>query len=173
MIAEDGINIAVLVSNLRVTSPQEDLVKKTLLTLSLIAVTATAAFAADDPIAVRKALMQSNGAAAGLSAGMMKKEIDYSPAAGKAAIAALHGTAEAFGDFFPEGSDMGADTKASAAIWEDSEGWQAELDKFKSAAAAAVEASGRAGPADLEAFQAAVGPILGTCKSCHEKFQTR
>ena len=73
---------------------------------------------------------------------MMKKEIDYSPAAGKAAIAALHGTAEAFGDFFPEGSDMGADTKAAAAIWENPEGWQAELDKFKAAAAAAMEASG-------------------------------
>ena len=62
--------------------------QKTLITLSLIAATATAAFAADDPIAVRKSLMQANGAAAGLSAGMMKKEIDYSPAAGKAAIAA-------------------------------------------------------------------------------------
>ena len=111
--------------------------QKTLIALSLISATATAAFAADDPIAVRKALMQSNGAAAGLAAGMMKKEIDYSPAAGKAAIAALHGTAEAFGEFFPEGSDMGADTKASAAIWENPEGWQAELDQFKAAAAAA------------------------------------
>tara|TARA_Y100000815_G_scaffold72800_1_gene61559 strand:+ start:18311 stop:18757 length:447 start_codon:yes stop_codon:yes gene_type:complete len=148
-------------------------VQKTLIALSLIAATATAAFAADDPIAVRKALMQSNGAAAGLAAGMMKKEIDYSPAAGKAAIAALHATAESFGEFFPEGSDMGADTKASAAIWENPEGWQAELDQFKAAAAAATEASGRAGPADLAAFQGAVGPILGTCKSCHEKFQTR
>lgn len=147
--------------------------QKTLIALSLIAATATAAFAADDPIAVRKALMQSNGAAAGLAAGMMKKEIDYSPAAGKAAIAALHATAEAYGDFFPEGSDMGADTRAAAAIWENPEGWQAELDKFKSVSMAAMEASGRAGPADLEAFQAAVGPILGTCKSCHEKFQTR
>ena len=37
--------------------------QKTLIALSLIAATATAAFAADDPIAVRKALMQSNGAA--------------------------------------------------------------------------------------------------------------
>lgn len=147
--------------------------QKTLIALSVIAATATAAFAADDPIAVRKALMQSNGAAAGLSAGMMKKEIDYSPSAGKAAIAALHGTAEAFGDFFPEGSDMGADSKAAPAIWEDAAGWQAELDKFKAATVAAMEASGREGPADLEAFQAAVGPVLGTCKSCHEKFQTR
>lgn len=56
--------------------------KKTILALSLIAATATAAFAADDPIAVRKALMQSNGAAAGAAAGMMKGDIAYSPAVG-------------------------------------------------------------------------------------------
>lgn len=146
---------------------------KTILALSLIATTATAAFAADDPIAVRKAQMQANGAAAGASAGMMKKEIDYNPAVAKAALASFNAVSMSFGDYFPEGSDMGADTKAAAAIWEDAAGWQAELDKFKTAAAAAMEASGRAGPADLAAFQGAVGPILGTCKSCHEKFQTR
>ncbi|WP_223477147.1 c-type cytochrome [Oricola indica] len=147
--------------------------KKTIFAFSLIAATTATAFAADDPIAVRKSLMQSNGAAAGASAGMMKKEIDYSPAVGKAAIAAFHASAEAFGDYFPEGSDMGADTRASAKIWEDPDGFKAELDKFKTAAAAAMEASGREGPADLEAFQAAVGPILGTCRSCHEGYQTR
>lgn len=147
--------------------------KKTLLALSLVAATATAAFATDDPIATRKALMQANGAAAGASAGMMKQEIEYSPAVANAALGSFNAVAMAFGDYFPEGSDMGADTKASPAIWEDPEGWQAELEKFMTAASAAKEAAGREGPADLEAFQAAVGPVLGTCRSCHEKFQTR
>lgn len=145
--------------------------KKTVLAFSVVAATAVAAFASDDPIASRKALMQGNGAAAGLSAGMMKGEIAYSPAAAKAAIAALNATAMTFGDYFPEGSDMGADTKASPKIWEDPDGFQAELAKFQSATAAAVQASGREGPADMEAFKAAVGPVLGTCKSCHEGYQ--
>ncbi|QKV18689.1 c-type cytochrome [Oricola thermophila] len=147
--------------------------KKTFLAIAVIAASATAALSADDPIAQRKALMQANGGAAGLSAGMMKGEIDYSPAAGKAAITALHATAMTFGDFFPEGSDMGADTKASPKIWEDPAAFEAELAKFQSATAAAVQASGRAGPADLDAFKAAVGPVLGTCKSCHESFQIK
>jgi cytochrome c556 len=148
-------------------------VKKTVLALSLIAASAVAAFAADDPIAVRKALMDANGGAAGLSAGMMKGEIAYSPAAGKAAITSFHASAMAFGDFFPEGSDMGADTHASPKIWEDRAGFDAELAKFQAASAAAMQASGRDGPADLAAFQAAVGPVLGTCKSCHQSYQVR
>ncbi len=145
--------------------------KKTVLALSIVAATAVAAFAADDPIAARKAIMQGNGAAAGVAAGMMKGEIDYNPAAAKLAIASLNAAAMTFGDYFPEGSDMGADTTASPKIWEDPEGFKAELAKFQSATAAAMQASGKAGPADLDAFKAAVGPVLGTCKSCHEGYR--
>ena len=36
-----------------------------------------------------------------------------------------------------------------------------------------MQASGKDGPADLDAFKAAVGPIFGTCKSCHEGYQVR
>nr|WP_306306754.1 cytochrome c [Nitratireductor aquibiodomus] len=39
--------------------------------------------------------------------------------------------------------------------------------------AAAVEASGKDGPADLAAFQAAIGPVFGNCKSCHENFRVQ
>ncbi|GAB4360702.1 MAG: cytochrome c [Oricola sp.] len=147
--------------------------KKTVLALSMVAATAVAAFAADDPIAARKALMQANGAAAGVSGGMMKGEIAYNPAVAKAAIAALHASAMTFGDYFPEGSDMGADTTAAPKIWEDPDGFKAELAKFRSATDAAMQASGKDGPADLDAFKAAVGPVLGTCKSCHEGYRVK
>ncbi|MCI5073567.1 cytochrome c [Oricola sp.] len=147
--------------------------KKTVLTLSLVAAATMSAFAADDPVATRKALMQANGGAAGVAAGLMKGDIEYNPAVGKNAITALYAVSQTFGDYFPDGSDMAADTKASSKIWEDAAGWQAELDKFASASAAAVEASGRSGPADLDAFKAAVGPVLGSCRSCHEGYQTR
>ncbi|MFZ2101552.1 MAG: cytochrome c [Oricola sp.] len=147
--------------------------KRTLLAMTLVAATAATAFAAEDPIATRKALMQSNGAVAGLSAGLMKGDIAYSPAAGKAAIAALNGVAMAIGDYFPEGSDMGADTKAAPKIWEDRAGFDAAVAKFAADTGAAMQASGKDGPADLAAFQAAVGPVLGNCKSCHEAYQVR
>ena len=50
-------------------------------------------------------------------------------------------------------------------------GFQAALGKFQTAVAAAVAASGKDGPPDAAAFQAAVQPVLGTCKSCHETYR--
>ncbi|WP_459356657.1 c-type cytochrome [Roseibium sp. M-1] len=131
-----------------------------------------AALAADDPIATRQALMAATGAAAGLSGGMMKGEIAYSPVAGKAAIASLRAVSLSYGDYFPAGSDQG-ETGAAAKIWEDPDGFAAELAKFSDATAAASQASGKDGPADVDAFKAAVGPVLGTCKSCHETYRKK
>ncbi|MBG6206168.1 cytochrome c556 [Labrenzia sp. EL_126] len=128
--------------------------------------------AADDPIATRQAIMSSVGAAAGLGGGMMKGEVTFSPVAGKAAIATMNAAAASFGDFFPEGSDQG-DTGALPAIWENADGFAAELAKFSAAAGKAMEASGKDGPADLDSFKAAMGPVFGTCKSCHETYRKK
>ena len=144
--------------------------KTVILALSAFALSATASIAADDPVAVRKALMQANAGAAGLAGALLKGEIDYNPAIAKASIAALHGVAMAVGDFFPEDS-RGGETKSAPAVWEDPEAWQAALDKFRNDAAAAMQAAGQQGPADLAAFQAAVQPVLANCRSCHENFR--
>ena len=131
-------------------------------------VASTAALAADDPVAVRKALMQNNAAAAGVANGIMKDEIAYSPALGKAAIMAWNATAHAIGDFFPEGS-AGPDngSRASPKIWEDMSGFQATLGNFAADVAAAVEASGADGPPDKAAFVAVAQPVLENCGTCH------
>ena len=141
--------------------------------LSLIAglgLVGAVAQAAEDPIATRQAIMSSVGAAAGLGGGMMKGEIAYSPAAGKSAIATMRAASLAYGDFFPPGSDQG-DTNALPAVWNDPEGFQERLTRFASATEKAVEASGKDGPADVEAFKAAFGPVLEVCKSCHETYR--
>ena len=101
----------------------------------------------------------------------MKDEVAYSPVIGKAVIAAFSATAHAYGDFFPEGSADPAKSAASPKIWEDAAGFQAELEKFRASVAAAREASGKDGPADKAAFTAAVQPVLGSCKSCHEGYR--
>ena len=145
--------------------------KRLALALSVVAMSATAGLAADDPIAARKALMQSNGAVVGVAAAMMKQELDYNPAVAKAAIAALHGVAMAYGDFFPEGSDDAARSNASPKIWQDMAGFEAELAKFQDATAKAREIAGKAGPADADAFKAAMGPIFDSCKTCHEAYR--
>ena len=144
----------------------------------MIASAVTAAIAAshanptEDAIAARKALMRSVGAASAVAGGIMKGEIAYTPAIGDATLKAFHATATVYGDYFPEGSDMGSDTTASPKIWEDPDGFAAELAKLQEATAAGVVASGRTGPADADAFKAVMGPIFGTCKSCHEGYRT-
>lgn len=147
--------------------------KKFALALAAFALSATASAAADDPVAVRKALMQALGASAGTSGAMMKGELDYNPAVAKAAIATANAVAQSFGDYFPEGSDMASDTTAAPKIWEDMAGFQAQIGKLKETTVAAVAASGKDGPADLDAFKAAMGPVLGNCKECHEGWRVK
>ncbi|MDD9910804.1 MAG: cytochrome c [Ahrensia sp.] len=146
------------------------------LAIKLAVVAAVAAFgvayAAGDPIKVRKALMQATGAAAGLAGGMMRGKMEYNADAGKSAIATLRAAAHAHGSFYPEGSLTG-DTTASPRIAEDAEGWNKTMAKFIADADAAAAASGRDGPADLDAFKAAVGPVLANCKACHEAYRVK
>ncbi|MFQ8432092.1 c-type cytochrome [Amaricoccus sp. W119] len=119
-------------------------------------------------VEARGAQMSANGAAAGAAGGMLKGEIPYNAAVAKAALATLDATARTFGLMFPEGATS---DEAAPDIWSDRAGFDAEIVKFQEASAAAVEASGKDGPADLDAFKAAAQPVLGTCKSCHEKYR--
>jgi len=132
----------------------------------------TGAHAADDPIAIRKAVMQSVGASAGVAGAMMKGQLDYNPAVGKSVIAAMNAAAVSYGSFFPEGS-VSADSTASPKIWEDAAGFAAALAKFSGTTQAAMSASGKDGPADLDAFKAAMGPVFGNCKACHEGYRVK
>jgi len=129
------------------------------------------AYAADDPILSRKALMDSNAAAAAMAGAMLKGDMPYNAAAGKSAIAALHATAHAYGAFFPDDSKTGDHTSASPKIWSDRAGFEKALAKFQAATDAAMKASGREGPTDLASFKSAIGPVLGNCKSCHQDYR--
>jgi phosphate acetyltransferase len=51
--------------------------------------------------------------------------------------------------------------------------FNAAVAKFKADTDAAAAASGKDGPADLEAFKAAIGPVFANCKSCHEGFRVK
>lgn len=141
--------------------------------ICLLVAVAAPSFAADDPIATRQALMDNNGAAAALAGAIMKDEVEYAPVVGKAVINALNATGMAYGDFFPEGSIDPARSSASPKIWEDMAGFQAELAKFEAAVTAGMKASGKDGPADKAAFVAAIQPVFGSCKSCHETYRTK
>ena len=145
--------------------------KKLTILAGTFAAFAFAAYATEDPIATRQAMMQGNGGAAGAAGAMLKGELDYSPVVGKAVITSIHGVAMAFGDYFPEGSDEGADTRAAPAIWEDRAGFEEELATFREVTASAVEAAGQDGPPDLAAFQGAMEAVFDSCMSCHEDYR--
>lgn len=117
--------------------------------------------------------MDANGAAAAVAGGMLKGEIAYAPASGKLVIAALNATAHTFGDYFPEGSADPAKSAAAPKIWEDPAGFEAAIAKFSTDVAAALAASGKDGPPDQAAFQAAITPVLSNCKSCHESYRLK
>lgn len=147
--------------------------RTTPIALTVFALSVGVACAADNPIATRKALMDSNAAAARLAGAMLKEEAPYTPAAGKAAIAAMHATALAYGAFFPEDSKTGDNTHASPKIWTDRAGFEKALGKFQADTEAAMKAAGKDGPVDLAAFKAAIGPVFGNCKSCHESYRVK
>jgi cytochrome c556 len=146
-------------------------VKKLPILVGALMALAVPGLAADDPVAVRQRLMDNNGSAAAMAGAVMKGELEYSPVIGKAAVNAVAATAAAVGDFFPEGSGTGDKTAASPKIWEDMAGFQAALQKFQTAVAGAVQASGKDGPADADAFKTAMEPVLGTCKGCHDTYR--
>jgi cytochrome c556 len=132
-----------------------------------IGAASTTAIAAGDPIEVRKKIMKSNGGAAGAAGGMMKGEIAFDAKVATLAIRTLNAAAHSFGDYIPEGSETGMETRASPKIWQDMAGFEAKLAQFQKDTDAAAAAK----PADLDAFKAAVGPVLANCKSCHEAYQ--
>jgi cytochrome c556 len=146
--------------------------KKFATAFAVFVISMSAAHAADDPIAIRQDLMEANGAAAAVSAGLLKGEIPYNPVVAKEAIMALRAVSHAFGSFFPEGSEKG-NTKASPKIWQDAAGFQAALAKFQKDADAAAEASGKKGPADLAAFKTAITPVLKNCAACHHDYRLK
>ncbi|MCB1370968.1 MAG: cytochrome c, partial [Rhodobacteraceae bacterium] len=133
--------------------------KSLAIAIAAAAVAALPALGAEDPIAVRQALMDSNNAAAAVAGGVLKGELAYSPVVGQSVIYAMSATAAAYGDFFPDGSEDAARSRASPKIWQDMAGFQAQIDKFKEATAKAREISGKDGPPDIDAFKAAMGPI--------------
>jgi cytochrome c556 len=142
--------------------------RNTMFTVGLALALAMPAFAENSVVDARAAQMSANGAAAAVAGGMMKGEIPYTPAVGKSVIAALDATALSFGLMFPDGATS---KEASPKIWEDRAGFDAEVAKFQEAAAAAVKAAGKSGPADVDAFKVAVTPVLSTCKSCHQSYR--
>lgn len=134
-----------------------------------LACASTVAFAADDPIADRKAMMKSVGAATGASAAMVKGQAPFDARVAMLALRTMNAVALGYAGKFPEGSESGGKTTASPKIWEDSAGFAAAIAKFEADTAAALAAPA----ADVDAFKAQFGAVAANCAACHETYRVK
>ena len=105
---------------------------------------------AQDPIAARQAAMKEIGKNYGAVNKMNRGQAPYDGAAASAAFTAIAAAASGYAALFPPGSEIGGDTEALPAIWEN----KADFD----ALAAKLEADAKAA-AVTTSFTAAVGAI--------------
>lgn len=113
----------------------------------------------------RQAVMKNVGAATGAGAKMAKGEVEFNAVAAQLVLKTMNSAALGFGLMFPEGSETGADTEASPAIWSDRAGFDAAAAKFVADTAA--------NPTDLDSFRAAFGAATSNCGACHKAYRVK
>ncbi|TBX27884.1 c-type cytochrome [Nioella sediminis] len=122
-------------------------------------------------IAARQGYMQILAFNIGVLGGMARGNIDYDAEAAQTAANNLAAMAGVDGrPTWPAGSDnaaLGDATRALPAIWEDMGGFGEEWMAYGAAASGMADAAGNG----LEALQAAIGPLGGSCGSCHRNFR--
>ncbi len=115
----------------------------------------------------RHELMEDVGAAAKQIGRMLEGETAFDAERAMNSFETWDNAAAVFGDMFPAGSEGGYDTRAKPTIWSDRIGFDEALQGFSDAVDAAIAAK----PQDLEALQAAAGPVFKRCKACHEEYR--
>lgn len=130
--------------------------------------TMAAAVAGESPQEQRHDLMEHVGDAAKAVGQMLKGEAPFDAATAMQSFQTWHEAAGKFGGLFPEGTETGYKTRAKEAIWTDREGFESKLQAFSDAVDEAIAAA----PQDLDALNAAAGPVFKRCKACHEEYRT-
>ncbi|MGC1823954.1 MAG: cytochrome c [Pseudolabrys sp.] len=134
----------------------------------IFALGTTAVSSQQDPIAARKAIMKSNGQAAGSLAKMIKGEAPFDLPTAKKAFATFEDAAAKMPGFFPDNSKMGGETTASPKIWEDIPDFKAKFVKLGNDAKAAS-----ASVKDLDSLKATFPEFAKNCGGCHELYRIK
>lgn len=142
--------------------------RKSLAVFSALFMLTTAASAS--PIEDRQALMKDIGRSMGVLGPVMKGDKPFEAEAVQAALDRLKADALKMdaGTLFPKGSESG-DTAASPKIWEDAAGFQADIDHFRTATAAAADAK----PQDVDALRVSMKDVGTSCGTCHQAFRIK
>lgn len=142
--------------------------------LVLVAATATLAVPAhaqfakpEDAIKYRKAVMTLQGAHFGRIAAMASGRVPFDAAVATENATVLEMVTRLPLAGFSPGSDKG-DTRAKPEIWSDTAKFKTVGEKLH---ADAVKLLAAAKTGSLDSIKAAVGPVGGDCKSCHDDFR--
>ena len=128
----------------------------------------SAAFAQNDPIAARRALMKSNGQQAALGVKMVKGEEPFDLAKAKAIFVEIESVANKAPALFPENSKTGGDTAADPKIWSNMDDFKAMFAKLAADSKAAQNSV-----TDLESFKVAFGNVGKDCGGCHQTYRVK
>ena len=130
------------------------------------AAASSVAFADDDPIAARQALMKANGATIKPIVAMLKGG-PFDLETVQKALNTYIDAATKEPALFPLGSDKGK-TGALPAIWTNTTDFDARFEKFGAESKAAL-----ASIKDADSFKAAMPGVLKNCGSCHETYRAK
>jgi len=130
------------------------------------AAASSVAFADDDPIAARQALMKANGATIKPIVAMLKGG-PFDLETVQKALNTYIDAATKEPALFPLGSDKGK-TGALPAIWTNTTDFDARFEKFGADAKSAL-----ASIKDEETFKAAIPSVLKNCGGCHETYRAK
>lgn len=142
--------------------------RKSLAVFSALFMLTTAASAS--PIEDRQALMKDIGRSMGVLGPVMKGDKPFETEAVQAALDRLKADALKMDaeTLFPKGSESG-DTAASPKIWEDAASFQADIEHFRTATAAAADAK----PQDVDALRVSMKDVGASCGTCHQAFRIK
>ncbi len=121
----------------------------------------------EDAIKYRKSVMTLQGAHFGRIAGMAAGRIPFDAAAAVENATILETVTRLPLAGFVAGSDKG-DTRAKPEIWTDTAKFKTVGEKLN---ADAIKLLTAAKTGNLDNIKAAVGPVAGTCKACHDDFR--
>ena len=138
---------------------------RSVIAVAAIAVGITAAFAQQDIIDQRKALMKANGQQAGILARMMKGDDPFDAAKAQVAFAQFSETAQKFPALFAEGTRTG-DTRALPIVWEKRVDFVAAAAKFGKDVADQKDKIGT-----LDGLKSAMAVVGKNCGDCHQTFR--
>ena len=142
---------------------------RTVFVIATIALGLGVAFAQQDPIAARKALMKANGDQAKIGVAMMKGETPFDIDKVHKIFATFEDAATKMPSLFPDNSKEGGETAADPKIWAKMDDFKAKFAKF------GVDAKDAAAKVtDLDGFKAAFGNIgKNDCGGCHQEYRVK